>query len=97
MNRRARRTKRHTRSPRAQAVFIAVGVAAAIAAAGIAVAMLTGLVPPLVAVVGSGALAAWVFAIVRLLNVNSDPMSLDCRDGVHAGCLICSCSCHRKA
>lgn len=92
-----RNTHRIRRTARAKAAFIATGTLAALAAAGLAVAMLIGTIPPAVAVLMAGALAAWVYAMVRFVDLaaTSDPLSVGCHDGTHDRCLICSCACHQ--
>lgn len=90
--------RRPMRSASAQAAFIAICVAAAIAVAGIAVGMLTGSIPPTVAVASSITTALWAWALVRLLDIAAamNPISLDCHDGRHLACPGCPCSCHQE-
>ncbi|MHC9046780.1 hypothetical protein ACYX8G_19520 [Microbacterium saperdae] len=86
------------RSARAQAAFIGVGVIASIMIASFAVGALFAVISIPGALFAAGAIAAWWFSVIRLLDLvaASESISLDCRDGVHDGCLICSCTCHQE-
>ena len=92
--------RRHrARSRRSAALFITVGTLAGVSVALLAFGMVVGAIPPLVAVLASAALAAWLYAIARMIELAQQPTiptSLDCRDGRHLACTTCSCPCHTK-